>query len=87
MLMTKMLITMVRTRDSAPVDDEPFVNVLGNLHPDLGDALRISFLTSKVDEMRTGMTKISFRSTQCCCTFADRRRVESFNTGRKPVAR
>jgi len=39
MLMTKLLTTMVRSKDSAPVDDEPFVNVLGDLHPDLGDAL------------------------------------------------
>jgi hypothetical protein len=39
MLMTKLLTRMVRSKDSAPVDDEPFVNVLGDLHPDLGDAL------------------------------------------------
>ncbi len=39
MLMTKLLTTMVRSRDSAPADDKPFVNVLGNLHSDLGDAL------------------------------------------------
>jgi hypothetical protein len=39
MLMTKLLVTMVRSRDSAPVNDEPFVNVLGDLHSDLGDAL------------------------------------------------
>ncbi len=38
-LMTKFLTMMVRSRDSTPVDDEPFVNVLGNLHSDLGDAL------------------------------------------------
>jgi hypothetical protein len=39
MLMTKLLTTMVRSRDSAPVDDEPFVNVLGHLHSNLEDAL------------------------------------------------
>ncbi len=38
-LMTKLLITMVRSKDNSPVDDKPFVNVLGNLHSDLGDAL------------------------------------------------
>jgi hypothetical protein len=31
MLMTKLLTMMVRSRDSALVDDEPFVNVLGDL--------------------------------------------------------
>jgi len=46
---------------------------------------RISFLTSKVDEIRTGMTKILFRSTRCCCTFVDHRRVQSFNTGSRLV--
>jgi len=30
MLMTKLLTTMVRSKDNAPVDDEPFVNVLGD---------------------------------------------------------
>ncbi len=39
MLMTKLLTIMVRSRDSAPVDDEPFVNVLSDLHSNLGDAL------------------------------------------------
>jgi hypothetical protein len=39
MLMTKLLIAMVRSRDSSPTDDKPFVNVLGQLHSDLGDAL------------------------------------------------
>jgi len=39
MLMTKLFTMMVRSRDSAPVDDEPFVNVLGNLHPDFEGAL------------------------------------------------
>ncbi len=38
-LMTKLLTMMVQSRDSPPVDDEPFVNVLGDLHSDLGDAL------------------------------------------------
>ncbi len=51
MLMTKLLTTMVQSRESAPVDDEPFVNVLGNLHPDLGDALEnlISHIRSRRD--------------------------------------
>ncbi|CAK9882162.1 unnamed protein product [Sphagnum jensenii] len=42
---------MVRSRDNAPVDDEPFVNVLGNWHPDLGDALEnfISHIRSRRD--------------------------------------
>ncbi len=39
MLMTKLLVTMVRSRDSGLVDDKPFVNVLGDLHSDLRDAL------------------------------------------------
>jgi hypothetical protein len=38
-LMTKLLITMVRSRDNNPVDDKPIINVLGNLHSDLADAL------------------------------------------------
>jgi hypothetical protein len=43
--------TMVRSRDIAPVDDEPFVNVLGDLHSDLGDALEnlISHIRSRRD--------------------------------------
>ncbi len=51
MLTTKLLITMVRSRDIAPVDDEPFVNVLGDLHSDLGDALEnlISYIRSRQD--------------------------------------
>jgi len=39
MLMAKLLITMVRSRDNNLVDDKPFVNVLGNLHLDLANAL------------------------------------------------
>jgi hypothetical protein len=35
MMMTKLL----RSRDNSPVDDKPFVNVLGNLHLDLANAL------------------------------------------------
>jgi hypothetical protein len=38
-LMTKLLIAMVRSRDSSPTDDKPFVNVLGELHSDLANAL------------------------------------------------
>jgi len=38
MLMTKLLVAMVRSRDSSPTDDKPFVNVLGQLHLDLVDA-------------------------------------------------
>jgi len=51
MLMTKLLIMMVRSRDSGLVDDKPFVNVLGNLHSDLGDALKnlISYIQSRQD--------------------------------------
>ncbi len=30
---------MVRSRDNSPTDNKPFVNVLGNLHSDLADAL------------------------------------------------
>jgi hypothetical protein len=54
MLMTKLLTTMVQSRDSAPVDDEPFVNVLGNLHSDLGNALDnlISYNRSRRDADR-----------------------------------
>jgi hypothetical protein len=37
--MTKLLVTMVRSKDSSLVDDKPFVNVLGNLHSDLANAL------------------------------------------------
>lgn len=37
--MTKLLITMVRSRDGSPVDEKPFVNVLGDLHLDLANAL------------------------------------------------
>jgi hypothetical protein len=39
MLMAKLLIIMVRSRDNILVDDKPFVNVLGNLHLDLANAL------------------------------------------------
>jgi hypothetical protein len=39
MLMAKLLITMVWSRDNSLVDDKPFVNVLGNLHLDLANAL------------------------------------------------
>jgi hypothetical protein len=39
MLMTKLLIAMVRSRDRSLTDDKPFVNVLGQLHSDLADAL------------------------------------------------
>jgi hypothetical protein len=54
MLMTKLLTTIVRSRDSAPVDDKPFVNVLGDLHSDLGDALEnfISYIRSRRDADR-----------------------------------
>ncbi len=38
-LMAKLFITMVRSKDGSPVDDEPFVNVLGDLHPNLANAL------------------------------------------------
>jgi hypothetical protein len=38
-LMAKLFITMVRSRDGSPVDDEPFVNVLGDFHPYLANAL------------------------------------------------
>jgi hypothetical protein len=40
MLMTKLLITMVRSRDNSLVDGKPFVNVLGNLHLDSANALK-----------------------------------------------
>jgi hypothetical protein len=51
MLMTKLLITMVRSRDNSPVDDKPFVNVLGNLHSDLRDALDnfVSYIRGRQD--------------------------------------
>jgi hypothetical protein len=37
--MAKLFITMVRSRDGSLVDDKPFINVLGDLHPDLANAL------------------------------------------------
>ncbi|CAK9228751.1 unnamed protein product [Sphagnum troendelagicum] len=42
---------MVRSRDNSPVDDKPFVNVLGNLHSDLGDALDnfVSYIRGRQD--------------------------------------
>jgi hypothetical protein len=51
MLMTKLLIAMVRSRDSSPTDDKPFVNVLGQLHSDFGDALNslISYIRGRQD--------------------------------------
>jgi hypothetical protein len=51
MLKTKLLTMMVRSKDNAPVDDEPFVNVLGDLHSDLGDALEnlISYIRNRRD--------------------------------------
>jgi hypothetical protein len=54
MLMTKLFVTMVRSRDSSPVDDKSFVNVLGDLHSDLGDALEnlISYIRSRQDADR-----------------------------------
>ncbi len=54
MLMTKLLVTMVRSRDSSPVDDKPFVNVLGDLYSDLGDTLEnlISYIRSRQDADR-----------------------------------
>jgi hypothetical protein len=39
LLMNRLLIIMVRSRDSNPVDDKPFVNVINNLHLDLANAL------------------------------------------------
>jgi hypothetical protein len=39
MLMTKLFITMIRSKDSNLVDDKPFVNVFGNLHLDLANVL------------------------------------------------
>jgi len=39
MLMTRLLITMVRSKESNLVDDKPFVNVFGNLHLDFTNAL------------------------------------------------
>jgi hypothetical protein len=52
--MTKLLIAMVRSRDSSPTDDKPFVNVLGQLHSDLGDALDslISYIRGRQDANR-----------------------------------
>jgi hypothetical protein len=54
MLMTKLLVTMVRSRDNGPVDDKPFVNVLGDLHSNLEDALEnlISYIRSRQDADR-----------------------------------
>jgi hypothetical protein len=54
MLMTKLLVTMVRSRASGPMDDKSFVNVLGDLHSDLGDALEnlISYIRSRQDADR-----------------------------------
>ncbi len=39
MLMNKLLITMIQSRDNSLMDDKPFVNVFGNLHLDLVNAL------------------------------------------------
>jgi hypothetical protein len=39
MLMNKLFITMVWSRDNNLMDDKPFVNVLGKLHLDLANAL------------------------------------------------
>jgi hypothetical protein len=54
MLMNKLLITMVRSRDSGPMDDKPLVNVLGDLHSDLGNVLEnlISYIRSRQDADR-----------------------------------
>jgi len=51
MLMNKLLITMIQSRDNSPVDDKPFVNVLGNLHLDLANALKnlISYIQHQQD--------------------------------------
>ncbi|CAK9195657.1 unnamed protein product [Sphagnum troendelagicum] len=83
-LMTKLLTMMVRSRDSAPVDDEPFVNVLGICIQISEMRWRISSLTSEVDEKRTEMTKISIPSTRCCSTFVDRRPGASDVAARSP---
>jgi hypothetical protein len=50
-LMTKLLIAMVRSRDSSPMDDKPFVDVLGQLHSNLADALDclISYIRGRQD--------------------------------------
>jgi hypothetical protein len=50
-LMTKLLITMVWSRGNSPVDDKPVVNVLGNLHSDLRDALDnfVSYIRGRQD--------------------------------------
>jgi hypothetical protein len=71
-LMTKLLITMVRSRDNSPVDDKPVVNVLGNLHSDLRDALDnfVSYIRGRQDADMD--MKISCASTRCYYTFADR---------------
>ncbi len=39
MLMNKLFIIMVRSRNNNLVDDKPFVNLIGNLHLDLANAL------------------------------------------------
>ncbi|CAK9222152.1 unnamed protein product [Sphagnum troendelagicum] len=41
----------VHSRDNNPVDDKPFVNVLGNLHSDIGDALDnfVSYIRGRQD--------------------------------------
>jgi hypothetical protein len=54
MLMTKLLIVMVRSRHSSLTDDKPFVNVLGQLHSNLGDALDnlISYIRGRQDADR-----------------------------------
>jgi hypothetical protein len=50
-LMTKLLIALVRSRDSSPTDDKPFVNVFGQLHSDLADAFDrlISYIRGRQD--------------------------------------
>jgi hypothetical protein len=54
MLMTKLLVTMVWSKDSSPMDDKPFVNVLDDLHSNIGDALEnlISYIQSRQDADR-----------------------------------
>jgi hypothetical protein len=51
MKMNKLLITMVRSRNSSSMDDKPFVNVLSNLHLDLANALKnlISYIQHQQD--------------------------------------
>ncbi len=85
MLMTKLLTMMVRSKDNASVDNEPIVIVLGDLHPDLGDALEnlISHIQSRRNAEGDDEDLVPIHVV--LLHIGDRRHVRSFSTNRKPV--